>query len=100
MNDRSEELAAAVRHLAELRMLAMLGWPDIEIAELYEVLARFTDRQKEVWWLRLGLNGKRGETLEEIGRDLGITRERVRQIEAGCIASLRRYIETRERARE
>jgi RNA polymerase primary sigma factor len=61
-----------------------------ELAEEVErAMAPLTDREREVLRLRYGLGLDRELTLEEIGRRLSITRERVRQIEAKAIAKLR-----------
>ena len=53
------------------------------------VLQPLTDREKEVLRLRYGLGTDREHTLEEIGRRLSVTRERVRQIEARALGKLR-----------
>jgi RNA polymerase primary sigma factor len=57
--------------------------------EVEQVMSRLTDREKEVIRLRYGLGTEREHTLEEIGRRLSITRERVRQIEARGLSKLR-----------
>jgi RNA polymerase sigma factor (sigma-70 family) len=57
--------------------------------EVERVMAPLTEREREVLRLRHGLGMDRELTLEEIGRRLSITRERVRQIEAKAIAKLR-----------
>jgi RNA polymerase primary sigma factor len=54
-----------------------------------EVLSTLTHRQQRVIWLRFGLEDGRSRTLEEVGRELHLTRERVRQIEAKAISRLR-----------
>src|SRR5260370_35924327 len=48
-----------------------------------------TPREQLVLQLRFGLNNSQAHPLEQVGRELGITRERVRQIEAGALAKLR-----------
>ena len=48
-----------------------------------------TEREREVLRLRYGLGGDREHTLEEVGRRLSITRERVRQIQAAALAKMR-----------
>jgi len=61
-----------------------------DLAEHIErVLQPLTDREKEVLRLRYGLGTDREHTLEEIGRRLSVTRERVRQIEARALGKLR-----------
>jgi RNA polymerase sigma factor (sigma-70 family) len=57
--------------------------------EVERAMATLTDREKEVMRLRYGLGMEREYTLEEIGRRLSITRERVRQIEAKAVARMR-----------
>ncbi len=58
--------------------------------QIEHVLEPLTDREKEVLRLRYGLGTDREYTLEEIGRRLAVTRERVRQIEARALNKLRK----------
>ncbi len=53
------------------------------------VLESLTGRERHVLELRFGLSDGRAPTLEEVGRELGVTRERIRQIEAKTLAKLR-----------
>jgi RNA polymerase primary sigma factor len=57
--------------------------------ELAEALLRLNPRMRRVLSLRFGLNGEPPQTLEEVGHGLGITRERVRQLEARALRELR-----------
>ncbi len=54
-----------------------------------EVLAALTDRERKVLQLRFGLDGTKGRTLEEVGREFRVTRERIRQIESKALRKLR-----------
>ena len=54
-----------------------------------EALSELTEREQEVVRLRFGLDDGRPRTLEEVGRQFGVTRERVRQIESKTLAKLR-----------
>lgn len=54
-----------------------------------EVLNTLTDREKRVLILRFGLENGRPRTLEEVGREFNVTRERIRQIEAKALRKLR-----------
>ena len=58
--------------------------------EVERAMSSLTDREREVMRLRYGLGTDREHTLEEVGRRLFITRERVRQIEAKALAKMRR----------
>jgi hypothetical protein len=60
------------------------------------LLKGLSGRAKEVIERRFGLNGREPETLESIGRDFGITRERVRQIEYDALEKLRGKIQRKE----
>ena len=69
--------------------------PEMETAdrarstELLDALAKLQPRQRRVVVERFGLDGVRPRTLEEVGANLGITRERVRQLEARALRDLR-----------
>ncbi|MBI5465269.1 RNA polymerase sigma factor RpoD [Candidatus Gottesmanbacteria bacterium] len=54
-----------------------------------EVLSTLSDREKKVLILRFGLDNGRPRTLEEVGREFAVTRERIRQIEAKALRKLR-----------
>ncbi len=57
--------------------------------QLDDVLDTLTDREKRVLELRFGITDGRPRTLEEVGREFGVTRERIRQIEAKALRKLR-----------
>jgi RNA polymerase primary sigma factor len=62
----------------------------MEREELRAVLATLSEREQRVLELRFGLVGDRPRTLEEVGKEFQLTRERIRQIEAKALAKLRR----------
>lgn len=57
--------------------------------QLGEVLNTLTDREQKVLRLRFGMNDGRARTLEEVGKEFDVTRERIRQIEAKALRKLR-----------
>ena len=57
--------------------------------QLDEVLDTLTEREQKVLRLRFGMNDGRARTLEEVGREFDVTRERIRQIEAKALRKLR-----------
>jgi RNA polymerase primary sigma factor len=54
-----------------------------------QVLGELSEREQEIVRMRFGLDGAQAKTLEEVGREFGVTRERIRQIEAKTLAKLR-----------
>jgi RNA polymerase primary sigma factor len=58
-------------------------------------MANLTPREQRILRLRFGMDGSRPHTLSEIGQQLNLTRERIRQIEAGALRKLRRLMQTR-----
>ena len=57
--------------------------------QLGEILGTFNDSERRMLQLRFGLEGGRSRTLEEIGKEFGVTREHIRQIEAKALELLR-----------
>ncbi|MEG1803495.1 MAG: RNA polymerase sigma factor RpoD [Lachnospiraceae bacterium] len=57
--------------------------------QLVDVLGTLTDREQKVLRLRFGLDDGRARTLEEVGKEFNVTRERIRQIEAKALRKLR-----------
>ena len=62
--------------------------------ELDRALHTLPPRERKILRLRFGLDDGRPHTLEEVGREFGLTRERIRQIEAGALKKLRRPART------
>ena len=67
-----------------LRIIACL----VAVLGAHEYLG-IVERERRVLQLRFGLEDGRSRTLEEVGRDFGVTRERIRQIEAKALRKLR-----------
>ncbi len=57
--------------------------------QLDDVLSTLTEREKRILELRFGIGDGRNRTLEEVGKEFGVTRERIRQIEAKALRKLR-----------
>ncbi len=68
--------------------------PDLVLAELLRTkelqtaLAGLNERMRHVLELRFGLTGEKSRTLEDVGAELGVTRERVRQLESRALREL------------
>jgi RNA polymerase sigma factor (sigma-70 family) len=60
--------------------------------QIDEWLATLAPNERNVIALRFGLNGAEAKTLDSIGKELGITRERVRQIESVALGKLRTFV--------
>jgi RNA polymerase primary sigma factor len=68
---------------------AEAAWRQLLTEQIQAVLGSLTGRERRVLRLRFGLEDGRTRTLDEVGRSFGITRERVRQIEAAALRKLR-----------
>ncbi|QTM00024.1 RNA polymerase sigma factor RpoD [Iocasia frigidifontis] len=64
--------------------------------QLNDVLDTLSDREKRILELRFGIADARDRTLEEVGREFGVTRERIRQIEAKALRKLRHPTRSRK----
>lgn len=62
--------------------------------QVMDVVNSLSDREQKIIKLRFGLDGGRPHTLEEVGAEFAVTRERIRQIEAKALVKLRRNKET------
>jgi len=59
--------------------------------QVQSVLSTLSDREQKIVKMRFGLDGTKSHTLEEVGREFAVTRERIRQIEAKSLAKLRKH---------
>ena len=64
--------------------------------QMAEVIATLTDREQKILRLRFGIGGGRPHTLEEVGNEFDVTRERIRQIEAKALQKLRKSKEAKK----
>jgi len=81
LTDFIEDLTVdAPADMATKRMLAQA---------VEEALGELTDREQEIVRMRFGLDDGQARTLEDVGKEFGVTRERIRQIEAKTLAKLR-----------
>jgi RNA polymerase primary sigma factor len=55
------------------------------------MLGALTEREQKIVRLRFGIEDGRSHTLEEVGQEFAVTRERIRQIEAKALAKLRKH---------
>lgn len=60
------------------------------------MLSALSDREQKILKLRFGLEDGRSHTLEEVGQEFNVTRERIRQIEANALAKLRKHKDSRK----
>ena len=63
--------------------------------QVKQILGTLTDREQKILKLRFGLDDGKSHTLEEVGQEFMVTRERIRQIEAKALAKLRKHKDTR-----
>ena len=61
-----------------------------------EILETLSHRERKVLELRFGLRGEEPRTLEEVGQRFGVTRERIRQIEAKTLSKLKSYRDSKK----
>jgi RNA polymerase primary sigma factor len=64
--------------------------------QMHDILDSLSDRERKVLEMRFGLKDGQGRTLEEVGQEFGVTRERIRQIEAKALRKLRHPIRSRK----
>lgn len=91
----SNALAEVVRDESARTPYEILEQANI-LSMLDELLARLNDRERTILRLRFGLDGSSEKTLEEIGAEFGLTRERIRQVQNEALHKLRRMIEDRK----
>ena len=91
---------AWLRHFFEvdesrLRMRLYLH-QGLDLDEATAFWSELTDREQKVVRLRFGLEDGQARTLEEVGKEFGVTRERIRQIESKTLAKLRHPIRSQK----
>src|ERR1051325_5709512 len=64
--------------------------------QVKDMLGALTEREQKILKLRFGLEDGKSHTLEEVGQEFSVTRERIRQIEAKALAKLRKHKDTRK----
>ncbi len=64
--------------------------------QIAEILTTLSEREQKIIKLRFGIGGGRPHTLEEVGNEFSVTRERIRQIEAKALSKLRKHKETKK----
>ena len=64
--------------------------------QIAEIISTLSDREQKIVKLRFGIGGGRPHTLEEVGAEFSVTRERIRQIEAKALSKLRKHKETKK----
>ena len=77
--------------------------PDAEIEHMLDnerlenLLGSMLEREQEILSLRFGLQGKKQQTLAEVAKKLGVSRERIRQIEESALRKLKKFIDQQEK---
>lgn len=64
--------------------------------QLAEIISTLSDREQKIIKMRFGIGGERPHTLEEVGYEFSVTRERIRQIEAKALSKLRKHKDTKK----
>ncbi len=64
--------------------------------QVQSVLSTLSDREQKIVKMRFGLGGGKSHTLEEVGQEFAVTRERIRQIEAKALAKLRKHKDSKK----
>ena len=64
--------------------------------QIAEILSTLSEREQKIVKLRFGIGGGRPHTLEEVGAEFSVTRERIRQIEAKALSKLRKHKDTKK----
>ena len=105
LNDRVSSTSAQIGLDGERSLLDAIPDDDaadpsraVQAADMHEVLERWlgrlSDKQRAVVERRFGLHGHEKSTLEQVGEEIGVTRERVRQIQMDALARLRSIMES------
>jgi RNA polymerase primary sigma factor len=64
--------------------------------QLAKIISTLSDREQKIIKMRFGIGGERPHTLEEVGTEFSVTRERIRQIEAKALSKLRKHKDTKK----
>lgn len=64
--------------------------------QVREILSTLSDRERKILEMRFGLNGIKSHTLEEVGLEFAVTRERIRQIEAKALMKLKKHKDSKK----
>jgi RNA polymerase primary sigma factor len=94
-DDDSTEFGAVVGDEDAHSPLELLSDKNL-LGEMDDLIAVLDDREKKIISQRFGLNGGKPKTLEDVGKDFGVTRERIRQLQSIALAKLRRALSKKE----
>jgi RNA polymerase nonessential primary-like sigma factor len=92
MNDSGKTLLETIPDREAVDPAEMLQNENVNTS-LDQWLGQLSDKQREVVERRFGLHGYQVSTLEEVGREIGVTRERVRQIQMDALKRLKKILE-------